>query len=335
MEKSVLVKGVLLYSGGLDSLIAAKLLMEQGIEITGLHCILPYYPPDLDVETLKSVKLANQIGLKLVHYRCGEEYINMLKNPRHGYGKEINPCIDCKIFFLKKASELMYELGADFVATGEVVGQRPMSQLKHTLIHIEKESGLVGRLIRPLSAKILKPSTAELEGKVDRNKLLDINGRGRKRQFELADHYGITDFDLPAGGCLFTDRNIALRIRDAFENGNKISSLNLYLLKTGRHFRLNNSLKIIVARNQVESEELEKYSLYSDCFFRPEYPGPSVFAEGEISDTDRETVLAIIHHYGKPDPGCKKVCVFKNGEKISELESSIPIEQDMLLKMRI
>ena len=334
MEKSALTKCILLYSGGLDSLIAAKVLMEQGIEITGLQCILPYYPPDLDIENLKQVKLARTIGLKLVHYKCGDEYINMLKNPKHGYGKEINPCIDCKIFFLKQASMLMHELGADFVATGEVVGQRPMSQLKHTLIHIEKEADLVGRLIRPLSAKIMQPSIPELEGKVDRNRLLDISGRGRKRQLELASYYGITDFELPAGGCLFTDRNIAARIKDSFRTEKYLSPLDLFLLKTGRHFRLNNSAKIIVARNKEETDQLEKYMLNSDYFFTPEFSGPSVFARGELSDTDVKTVVSIIHHYGKPNNE-STVSVFKKGLKVADYKSCVIIDRDILDKMRI
>ena len=319
------VKCVLLYSGGLDSLLAAKLLMETGTEVTGLHCILPYFPPDLDPETLKSSKLAKQIGLSLVHYRCGMEYIEMLRKPCHGYGKEINPCIDCKIFFLKKAAGLMEELKADFVATGEVVGQRPMSQLKHTLNHLEKESGLTGRLLRPLSAKILKPTIAENEGKVDREKMMDINGRGRKRQFELAQHYGITDYDLPAGGCLFTDKNFASRIRDAFESFEIITATDLYLLKFGRHFRINKNLKIIVSRNQNETEELEKYSKYADYFFRPEFSGPSIFVKGTMSETDRNIIAGIMVRYSKPSESENKIIVTRKDAPAAEIAAGKPV----------
>lgn len=207
------VKCILLYSGGLDSLLAGKVLLDEGIDVTGLHCILPYYPPDVDTEDLKESIIAKQIGLKLVHYRCGDEYINMLKNPPHGYGKHINPCIDCKIFFINKAAEIMIETGSDFVATGEVVGQRPMSQYKNTLIHIEN-STLKGRLLRPLSAKLLKPTIPEMNGIVNREKLYDISGRGRSRQIELAKYFGIKDYSSPAGGCLFTDSFISSRIKD-------------------------------------------------------------------------------------------------------------------------
>ena len=152
----------------------------------------------------------------------------MVKSPPHGHGKHINPCIDCKLFFIKKAAELMNRLNADFVASGEVVGQRPMSQLKHTLKHIEKESGLKGRLLRPLSAKILEPTIPEIEGKIDRNRLLDISGRGRKRQMELADQYGIVNYSHPAGGCLFTDRFFSDRLKDLFEHQAEVTSTEIY-----------------------------------------------------------------------------------------------------------
>ena len=320
-----LVKCILLYSGGLDSLLAAKVLMEMGIDVTGLYCILPYFPPDLDIESLKSTRLAGQIGLKLVHYRCGDEYIDMLRKPCHGYGKEINPCIDCKIFFMKIAAGLMNEKNADFVATGEVVGQRPMSQLKHTLNHIEKESGLAGRLLRPLSAKLLKPTIAETDGRVDRNMLFDISGRGRKRQFEMAHDYGIIDFDLPGGGCLFTDTHIASRIRDAFSNYTKITPLDLYLLKFGRHFRINENLKIIVSRNQHETEELEKYSYHADYFFRPEFAGPSIFVRGIMSESDKKTIAGILARYSKLSDPEKRVIIYMNNTFADEIAAGIPV----------
>lgn len=329
------VKCILLYSGGLDSLLSAKVLMEMGIDVTGLHCILPYFPPDLDTGNLKAVQLANQIGLKLVHYRCQEEYIEMLRKPCHGYGKEINPCIDCKIFFMKIAAGLMKELNADFVATGEVVGQRPMSQLKHTLNHIEKESGLAGRLLRPLSAKLLKPTIVETEGLVDRNRLLDINGRGRKRQFELAEHYGITDFELPGGGCLFTDTHIASRIRDAFRYERKITPLDLYLLKFGRHFRISDKLKIIVSRNQHETGELEKYSSYADYFFRPEFSGPSVFVKGVMSGNDKIKIAGILSRYSKLSAPQNRITIYVNNEIADQVEAGITVTEEEIDSWRI
>lgn len=327
-------KCILLYSGGLDSLLTAKILLDLGIEVIGLHCILPYFPPDMDPEQLKESIAAKQIGLNLIHYRCGEEYISMLKNPPHGYGKHINPCIDCKIFFIKKAAELMKETGADFVATGEVVGQRPMSQHKHTLIHIEN-STLKGRLLRPLSAKLLTPTIAETEGIVNREKLYDISGRGRTRQIELAETLGIKEFASPAGGCLFTDKFIADRIKDLIKFTPDFDQTELYLLKTGRHFRINPSLKIIVSKNESDTKELEKYEKNSDYFFKPDFSGPSAYVKGIMNEDDANTISSIVCRYGKPSPDGSIINVYSYGNLFKSIETVTPISDSELEKFRI
>ncbi len=311
-------KGILLYSGGLDSILAAKLLMEQGVDLIGLHFVLPFYPPYFDLNELDAAKQAKKIGLKLEFYRCGKEYLEMLKNPMHGYGKNINPCIDCRIFFIKKAAEYMERFNADFVATGEVVGQRPMSQLKHTLRHIEKNTNLAGKLLRPLSARILKPTIAENEGKIDRTRLLDINGRGRKRQFELAAQYGITDYSSPSGGCLFTDNNIAARIKDIFDKEDEVKEIDLYLSTIGRHFRTDKNSKIIVARNQKESMDLENIKEFADSMLYPVFSGPTVFVKGKIDDKDLSAITSIMARYGKPEPDNNRVSlIHKNSDIIT------------------
>lgn len=308
-------KGVLLYSGGLDSLLAAKILMEQDIDLIGLHFVLPFYPPGFNFNELDAAKQAKKIGLKLKFYKCGQEYLQMLKNPIHGYGKNINPCIDCRIFFINKAAEYMEQLNADFVATGEVVGQRPMSQLKHTLRHIEKSTNLTGRLLRPLSAKILKPTIAENEGKIDRTRLLDLNGRGRKRQFKLAEEYGITDYSSPSGGCLFTDKNIASRIKDIFDKEDEIKEIDLYLSTIGRQFRTDKNSKIIMARNEQESMDLENIKQFADSMLYPEFRGPTVFIKGKIDDKDLSAITSIMARYGKPEPGKNKISlIHKNSD---------------------
>lgn len=327
-------KCILLYSGGLDSILAGKILIEAGIEVIGLHCILPYIPPDIDIENMKETIYAKQIGLKLLHYRCGEDYISMLKNPAHGYGKHINPCIDCKIFFINKAAEIMEETGSDFVATGEVVGQRPMSQLKNTLIHIEN-STLKGKLLRPLSAKLLKPTIPEIEGIVDREKLYDISGRGRTKQLELAQHFGIMNFSSPAGGCLFTDKFIAARVKDLIINNPDFKQDDLYLLKTGRHFRINRNLKIIVSKNENESFELEKYEKNSDLFFRPEFSGPSVYAKGILNEDDIDLINSIICRYGKPQHDLNLINLYRNGNHYKTIKCDEPITDKELEKFRI
>jgi len=328
------IKCILLYSGGLDSLLAGKILIDAGIQVTGLHCILPYNPPDMNPDNLKESINARQIGLELIHYRCGEDYISMLKNPAHGYGKHINPCIDCKIFFINKAAEFMLETGADFVATGEVVGQRPMSQHKNTLIHIEN-STLKGRLLRPLSAKLLKPTIPEIEGNVDRNILYDISGRGRTRQIELALSFGIKDFSSPAGGCLFTDKFIAARVKDLILYNPDFTQNELYLLKIGRHFRINQLLKIVLSKNEIETLELEKYEKNADYFFKPEFSGPSVYVKGILKDEDINIINSIICRYGKPSLDESCINIYHDKILYKTIKTGPPISDIILEKYRI
>ncbi len=331
----VKTKGILLYSGGLDSIIAAKLLLDQKIDLIGFHCILPYYPPDLDPENLQISIIAKEIGLKLHHYRCGMDYIEMLKNPAHGYGKNINPCIDCKMYFLKKAEKFMEEENADFIATGEVVGQRPMSQLKHTLNHIENSTNLKGRLLRPLSAKILNPTIVEEEGRVDRELLLDINGRGRKRQMELAAEYGITDYSSPSGGCLFTEMHIAARIRDLFKHHSRYNEIDMYLITVGRHYRLNDTTKIIVSRNESEGNELEKYRNYSDYIFIPRFSGPDVLVKGPLKPDDVNLISSITARYGKPKIDDNQIVMIDKDGNETVISAPDPITDKRLNSMRI
>ena len=327
-------KCILLYSGGLDSLLAGKILINEGIEVTALHFILPYFPPDLDHDMLKESILAKQVGLNIIHYRCGEDYIDLLKNPPHGYGKHANPCIDCKIFFIRKAAEMMIQTGADFVATGEVVGQRPMSQFKNTLNHIEN-STLKGRLLRPLSAKLLNPTIPEIEGIINRENLYDISGRGRSRQIELAGLLGIEDFSSPGGGCLFTDKFIAARIFDLKKNDADFNQSDLYLLKIGRHLRINPSLKIIVSKSETDSIDLEKYENYSDYFFKPDFSGPSVFVKGKLNEEDITLINSIMCRYGKPSPEGNLIRIYNNGNLFKEINTVDPIKDRELEKYRI
>lgn len=330
MEK----RGVLLYSGGLDSLLAAKLLMEQNIDLTGVMFILPYFAPDYDPEKSAAAGYARSIGLRLHYERCGKDYMEMVKNPPHGYGKAMNPCIDCKIFFLRRAKEIMQRQGAAFVATGEVMGQRPMSQMKHMLLHIEKESGLKGELLRPLSAKLLKPTRAEESGTVNRDMLLSISGRSRAEQAGLAEKYNIAEYASPAGGCLFTDVNIARRIRQLFISHPDFSMTDIYLLTIGRQFRLNDRTKIIVGRNESENNELEKYKSYSDAFIYPEFKGPSIFVRGAIGDEEIKTIEAVLARYGRID-GKGIYHIYEKNASRDFVLSEDPADNNLLQKIRI
>lgn len=328
-------RGILLYSGGLDSLLAGKLLLDQGIDLVGYHFILPFVPPDADPEALMPSVYARQIGLPLKHLRCGRDYMDMVKNPPHGHGKHINPCIDCKIHFMRYAAAAMEEEGASFVATGEVMGQRPMSQVRHMMNHIEKASGLRGKLLRPLCALRMKPTEAELAGIVDRERLLDFSGRNRRPQFELARKFGITDYASPAGGCLFTDAKISRRVRDLLDRHEDYSMADVYLLTLGRHFRLHDGAKFIVSRNEEENRELGKYRAGAACYFEPEFRGPAAFALGRLGDTDAALIGAAIVRYGKPGGESRLIRRYAAGGELPPLEAGTPASDADLERIRI
>ncbi|HSV97365.1 MAG TPA: tRNA 4-thiouridine(8) synthase ThiI [Spirochaetota bacterium] len=328
-------RGILLYSGGLDSLLAGRLLMGQGVEVRGIMFILPFHAPDFRPEEDRPAKIARDNGIPMRFFRCGREYMEMVKNPPHGYGKRSNPCIDCKIYFLRKAGELMESEGASFVATGEVVGQRPMSQMKHMLRHIENESGLKGLLLRPLSARLLPPTIAEREGLVDRERLLGISGRGRSAQMELARSMGITGYASPAGGCLFTDPQISRRVRDLLDNVPDFDMLDVYLLSIGRHFRAREGLKFIVGRNETENAKLEKYGSGADLLLLPAFKGPVVFARGAVGEGDIRLLASVAARYGKPAEGDDRIALLGRGSTVGEVPSGVPLDDAVLKQMMI
>ena len=249
------MKAVSLFSGGLDSILSAKIVLNQQVEVTAFYFLLPFYYVG-EEEQLDAVKAARRLNIPIEVFHGGEDYIEMVKNPKHGYGKNINPCIDCKIFIMKKALDFMKETGADFLVSGEVLGQRPMSQRKFTLELIEKEAGVEGLLLRPLSAKLLVPTIPEEKGWVNRENLYAFEGRNRKPQIALAKELGITEYPSPAGGCYLTDIDFSIRLRDSFEHGEDSVS-ELQLLHFGRHFRLKSGAKLIVGRNEKENNIIE------------------------------------------------------------------------------
>jgi len=250
-------RAVGLLSGGLDSTLAAQLILAQGIGVIAYNLRTPFCTCNRKGGCGISA-VAERLGVELVTEFSGEEYIGVVKAPRHGRGRGMNPCIDCRIYILKKAAALARERGAAFCFTGEVLGQRPMSQHRAALRLIEKEAGLEGELLRPLSAHLFPPTAAEKEGVVDRARLLAFRGRSRKPQLELASHFGLTDYPCPAGGCLLTDKNFAARVADAFAHGEDTLA-HINLLRIGRHFRLPSAAKVVVGRNEVENKKLLSY----------------------------------------------------------------------------
>lgn len=254
-------KAVLLFSGGLDSILSYHLLKPQGIDILLIRFITPFFNP----------KLKNfPSGSRFKEIQLGKEYLEIIRKPKYGFGKHLNPCIDCKIFMFKKARQIMREESASFLITGEILGQRPMSQKKHIFNLMEKESNLKGFVLRPLCAKLLKQTTPEARNLVDRNKLLDIQGRSRKRQLELASVFKITNYFTPSGGCLLTDKGFSERFKDLINSKPDYSLEDIELLKTGRHFRLSSDEKLIISRDEKEAKVLldksERYIVVKSPF---------------------------------------------------------------------
>ncbi len=267
-------KCVALLSGGLDSILAIKVLQEQGIEVEAVNYVIRFaacIPSGGENAATKAARIL-KVPLKVVDIT--EEYLEVLQNPKHGYGANINPCIDCKIFMLKKAKQYMEEVGASFLVTGEVLGERPMSQRKDALAIIERDAGVRGILLRPLSAKVLDQTIPEKEGVVDRKKLLDIKGRSRKPQMALAKKFGINEYPNPAGGCLLTDPGFTRRVRDLIEN-KEFNTENLTFLTVGRHFRLSVGTKLAIGRDKDENDTLETHVGPDDISLRlEEHQGP-------------------------------------------------------------
>ena len=243
-------------SGGLDSTLAVRVIQDQGIEVTAVNFTGGYCPAPLAGPSAAEV-VSGRLGIELVRLPIDEGFVELIKAPRYGHGRNLNPCIDCHIMMVRRAWELGQARGAQFIITGEVLGQRPMSQRKPGLDLVAKRSGAEGRLIRPMSARLLAPTVPEQEGIVDRSRLLDIQGRSRKRQFELAKAYGLDGFATPAGGCLLTDVGYARRLREALAHSED-SVLTLELLRFGRHFRLPTGARLIVGRNESDNEPVAR-----------------------------------------------------------------------------
>ncbi len=294
------IKAVGLLSGGLDSTLAAKLMLEQGLEVYAINFTSPFCtctPKKAGcAAVVTAVKELGGIALKRV--ALGDDYLEMVRNPRHGYGSGMNPCIDCRIMKIRKAGEYMRAIGASFVFTGEVLGQRPMSQHRPALQTIERESGLEGLIVRPLSAKLFPPSIPEKEGWIDREALLKISGRSRKSQIALTAEYGIVDYPCPAGGCLLTDSGFSRRIKDLMAYS-EMTFNDIGLLKVGRHFRLMPQAKLIVGRNEAENERLLKLARKDDICFEPieEVKGPVGIGRGDFAQKEIQKSIGIIARY--------------------------------------
>ncbi|MBW7997006.1 MAG: hypothetical protein FVQ81_10660 [Candidatus Glassbacteria bacterium] len=308
------IRAVAMLSGGLDSSLAVKIVADQGIDVIGVNyntgfCLTDHrrkmvgLGAEIDPKSVRNeaLRAGAQWRIPVEIIDISKEYMRILTNPRYGYGKNVNPCIDCRIFMQQKTLEFMDTVGARFIITGEVVGQRPMSQMRQSLLLIEMRSGAKGKVLRPLSAKLLEPTLAEIEGWVDREKLYDFKGRSRKPQMELAKKIGLADYPQPAGGCCFlTDPNYARRMQDLFDHQEKktLTTEQVLLLKVGRHFRIADRSKAIVGRNEAENLLLQSQARDSLRLNCADVVGPLTLLEGEHGDRPVDTAARLTARYG-------------------------------------
>ncbi|MDY4079727.1 MAG: tRNA 4-thiouridine(8) synthase ThiI [Clostridium sp.] len=289
-----MTRALAMISGGLDSILAAKIIKDQGIDVIGI-CFKSYFFNENNAK-----RMTKQIGIKLEVVDFSKEHFEMVKNPKHGLGKNMNPCIDCHAMMMRYAGELLEKLDADFIITGEVLNQRPMSQNKQALNVVKKESGFADKILRPLCALNLEPTEMEKNGLVDRNKLLNISGRSRKVQMELAEKYGIKDYPSPAGGCKLTEPNYAIRLKDALTRNKNLSEKEIELLKYGRHFISEDNTKLIVTRNGDEGELVKNVLDENDTIFlAAKFNGPTGIISGDYTENDKELISKIVARYGK------------------------------------
>ena len=286
------MKALCVYSGGLDSTLAAAILRAQSIEVLALFFETPFF------SSSRARKSAQALGLPFRVMNITKRHLEILKNPRHGYGRHMNPCIDCHTLMFRIAGELLEEEGAQFVFTGEVLGQRPMSQNKGALNLIARESGLNERLLRPLSAKHLPITLPEREGWVDRDQLLDFNGRSRKPQMALARRLNIAEYPAPAGGCLLTEKGFSNRLRDLLSSKSDPEIREFELLKIGRHFRVAPQCKLIVGRNKTENDAIRELVGDQDLVLDTvSVPGPTVLVSGSGSEDFLPLAAAVTAAY--------------------------------------
>lgn len=310
-------KAIGLLSGGLDSTLATKLMLDQDIEVIALNFVTPFCTCTRKGCKHAASQVARRFGIKVKTIAAGNDYIKVVKAPMYRYGKNMNPCIDCRIFMLRKAGEYMREVGASFIFTGEVLNQRPMSQKRKSIKLIEREAGLEGLIVRPLSARFFEPTIPEKEGLISRDSLLAIEGRGRIKQMELAEKYNIKDYPCPAGGCRLTDPQFARKVREAFEH-NEDSIMVMKLLKYGRHFRLPGGARLVVGRNEKENAFISGFARENDVLLEVVGHGsPTALLKNDYDNKDLEIAASICARYSDCDTGLAEVRLRHGGEENS------------------
>ncbi|MBI3398847.1 MAG: hypothetical protein HY026_06420 [Deltaproteobacteria bacterium] len=331
-------KAVALLSGGLDSTLAVKVILEQGVEIVALNFTSTFCTCSCrgSVCSNEAARVAKEFGVPIKVLQKGLDYIEVVRNPKYGYGQGINPCVDCRIYMHKLAKKYMEKIGASFVVTGEVLGQRPMSQRRDAFKTIERESNLDGLIVRPLCAKHLEPTIPEKLKIIDREKLLDVIGRSRKPQIALAEELDIQNYPCPSGGCLLTDKIFSKRVKDLLENKKDVTMKDLQLLKAGRHFRLNKDVKIIIGRDEADNKQIKNLAQADDTLIEPlDFIGPTGLICG-ISKNGTHTLAGkmVLRYAGEKAAGKKLLKLSMNGET-STFEADSPADDEILKGMMI
>ncbi len=327
------IKALSLFSGGLDSILATRLIMDQGIEVEAVQFVTPFFNYDAlqDLEGHKK-KIKDAFGINVSVVDISENYLRLLRNPIHGFGKNFNPCIDCKIMMFSRAKAMLAERGASFLISGEVLGQRPMSQRRDTMNVIERDSETRSLLLRPLCAQLMNETEPEIRGWVDRSKLLKMCGRGRSAQIALAAQYGITDYPAPAGGCILADPILSKRIAELYDADNRLSEVSITVpdisvLLIGRQILLPGGGWLVLGRDEKDNDRLEQLVQPEDAMlYMEEWPGPTALLKKAKSRyTDPETLreylelsASLIVRYGRKLPEGQKegeVSCFMGGKR--------------------
>ena len=331
------IKAIALVSTGLDSLLAAKIVKDLGIDVHGV-CFLFQFDRLAEKHRSGTIKnLFHPVGIPLDVVDISEDFLPVLLHPQHGYGSGINPCIDCHLFMLQRAAKMMDPIGARFLITGEVVGQRPMSQNKPTLFHIDKVSGLKGLILRPLSAKLLPPTLPEKKGWVNREKLYEISGRSRTQQIDLARRLGITQYNAPAGGCILTDPNFSRRARILFAHRTEkeITVEELKLLRLGRQFWPESHLHVVVGRDEKDNLALEPFRAGRWVFSAADTrKSPLVIAKGVRNKHDLKIIAQITARYCTGDKTSQRRIHYQGDSKEGDITVR-PISETKLEKWRV
>jgi tRNA U34 2-thiouridine synthase MnmA/TrmU len=303
-------KALGLLSGGLDSSLAALALKRQGVDVTCIAFATPFFGAE------RARKSAEQMNIPLIVQDISEIHLEMVKNPRYGYGKNMNPCIDCHAMMFRLAGKHMIQGGFDFLFSGEVLGQRPMSQNANALRSVANYSGHPDRILRPMSAKLLPITPMEEAGLVDREQLLDIQGRSRKPQTALAKEWNLIDYPAVGGGCLLTEKSFSNRLRDLFEHNPDATPLEAELLKAGRQFRLSPAAKLILGRNQADNDRIKELSQPEDVLLRADnFSGPQGLVSGTAAPEELATAAAIVANYGKGAGESQVAILLQQGDK--------------------